>query len=198
MSNKRPTRRAKHQNNNTATPRPDRAGGNPINPTEPAGSVDPSVPVAGLSIFDPVYMGTDETGYRADVELPYRNLLMGGEPGSGKSVALNNVVAHCALCTDVQLWGFDGKRVELGLWRAVMDRFVGNDPFEAIAGLTELQAVMDDRYELLESTGRRKIALADVKNGIPFIACIIDEIAYVLLRDGWRQAHAGRVLNPAA
>ena len=56
-----------------------------------------------------------------------------------------------------------------------MDRFVGNDPFEAIAGLTELQAVMDDRYELLESTGRRKITLTD---GIPFIACIIDEIAY--------------------
>src|SRR6266545_5832249 len=164
MSNKRSNRRDKH----TATPRPERAGGDPD-------TSESSVPVAGLSIFDPVYMGTDETGYRVEVTLPYRNLLMGGEPGSGKSVALNNVVAHCALCTDVQLWGFDGKRVELGLWRAVMDRFVGNDPHEAIACLSELQAVMDERYELLESTGRRKITLAD---GIPFIACVIDEIAY--------------------
>src|SRR6266508_2235421 len=167
MSNKRRDRRAKY----TVTPRPKRAGGNPAN----SDGTDSTVPVGGLSVFDPVFMGTDETGYRAEVDLPYRNLLMGGEPGSGKSVALNNVVAHCALCTDVQLWGFDGKRVELGLWRAIMDRFVGNDPFEAIAGLGDLQAVMDDRYELLESTGRRKITLAD---DIPFIACIIDEIAY--------------------
>jgi S-DNA-T family DNA segregation ATPase FtsK/SpoIIIE len=127
-------------------------------------------------------MGTDENGRRVEVTLPYRNLLMGGEPGSGKSVALNNVVAHCALCTDVQLWGFDGKRVELGLWRAVMDRFVGNDPFEAIAGLTELQAVMDERYDYLDSVGRRKITPADITNNVnskmPFIACVIDEIAY--------------------
>src|SRR6266511_6044656 len=143
MSNKRPNRRTKH----VATPRPERAGGNPDN----LAAADATVPVSGLSIFDPVFMGTDETGYRAEVSLPYRNLLMGGEPGSGKSVALNNVTAHCALSVDVKLWGFDGKRVELGLWRAVMDRFVGNDPREAIAGLSELQAVMDDRYELLES-----------------------------------------------
>ncbi len=140
-----------------------------------SGAESAGVPVGSLSIFNSVFMGTDETGYPVQVNLPYRNLLIGGEPGSGKSVALNNVVAHCALCPDVQLWGFDGKRVELGLWRAVMDRFVGNDPHEAITGLGELQAVMDERYELLESTGRRKITLAD---GIPFIACVIDEIAY--------------------
>src|SRR6266508_2347173 len=153
MSSRRPDRRTdKH----TVTPRPERAGGNPVETTNPAGSPDPTVAVAGLSIFDPVFMGTDETGYRVEVSLPYRNLLMGGEPGAGKSVALNNVVAHCALCTDVQLWGFDGKRVELGLWRAVMDRFVANNPYDAIDCLGDLQAVMDDRYKLLESTGRRK------------------------------------------
>ncbi len=142
MSNQRPGRRAKNQN--MVTPRPNTAGGDTINPID---SGDPAVPVAGLSIFDPVFMGTDETGYRAEVVLPYRNLLMGGEPGSGKSVALNNVVAHCALCTDVQLWGFDGKRVELGLWRAIMDRFIGPNLFDAIDCLGDLQVVMDGRYD---------------------------------------------------
>jgi DNA segregation ATPase FtsK/SpoIIIE, S-DNA-T family len=193
MSNQRPKRRTRTQltklNKSSVIPRPKRAGGNPTG--EPPGGPDNDghdrhdrhdrdglLPVAGLSIFDPVFMGTDETGYRAEVDLPYRNLLMGGEPGSGKSVALNNVVAHCALCTDVQLWAFDGKRVELGLWRAIMNRFVGSDPFEAIAGLGDLQVVMDDRYDYLDSVGRRKITQADVNNGMPFIACIIDEIAY--------------------
>jgi DNA segregation ATPase FtsK/SpoIIIE, S-DNA-T family len=142
MSNQRPSRRSK--NPNTVTPRPNTAGGDPVNAID---SGDPAVPVAGLSIFDPVFMGTDETGYRAEVVLPYRNLLMGGEPGSGKSVALNNVVAHCALCTDVQLWGFDGKRVELGLWRAIMDRFIGPNLFDAIDCLGDLQVVMDGRYD---------------------------------------------------
>ncbi|MGH8879831.1 MAG: FtsK/SpoIIIE domain-containing protein, partial [Stackebrandtia sp.] len=193
MSNQRPNRRAmlNKQIKNVVFPRPNRTGGNPTNtpdtldssgPRDASDSLDAEgngiVPVAGLSIFDPVFMGTDETGRRVEVTLPYRNLLMGGEPGSGKSVALNNVVAHCALCTDVQMWGFEGKRVELGLWRAIMDRFVGNDPFEAIAGLTELQAVMDDRYDYLDSVGRRKITPADITNKMPFIACVIDEIAY--------------------
>lgn len=180
MSSKRQTRR-------TAIPRPARAGGDPANPTtkpdpgnnlDVAGSNDAAIPVAGLSVFDPVFMGTDETGYRAQVDLPYRNLLMGGEPGSGKSVALNNIVAHMALSVDVQLWGFDGKRVELGLWRAVMDRFVANNPYDAIDCLGDLQAVMDDRYDYLDSVGRRKITCDDVKNGMPFIACIMDEVAY--------------------
>src|SRR5215475_3979635 len=104
MSNQRPKRRTRNQltklKKSSVLPRPKRAGGNPTG--EPPGGLDNDghdghdrdgiVPVAGLSIFDPVFMGTDETGYRAEVVLPYRNLLMGGEPGSGKSVALNNVV----------------------------------------------------------------------------------------------------------
>src|SRR6266540_5706003 len=100
MSNKRRDRRAQDQSKYPATPRPERAGGTSGEALDGSGTV----PVAGLSIFDPVFMGTDETGYRAEVSLPYRNLLMGGEPGSGKSVALNNVTAHCALSVDVKLW----------------------------------------------------------------------------------------------
>jgi S-DNA-T family DNA segregation ATPase FtsK/SpoIIIE len=174
MSDQRRTRRTKQTklNKSLVTPRPKRAGGDPTT-DETA-----TVPVAGLSVFDPVFMGTDETGYRAEVDLPYRNLLMGGEPGSGKSVALNNVVAHFALSTDVQMWGFDGKRVELGLWRAVMDRFVANNVYDAIDCLGDLQALMDDRYDYLDSAGRRKITATDIEVGMPFIACIMDEIAY--------------------
>ena len=57
-----------------------------------------TVPVAGpLSIFDPVFFGIDEFGHAVHVPMMYRNILLGGEPGSGESVGLNNVVAHAAL-----------------------------------------------------------------------------------------------------
>jgi len=133
------------------------------------------VPVAGLSIFDPVFLGTDEDGVTVTVDLAYRNMLIGGEPGGGKSVCLNNIVGHGALCTDVALWLFDGKQVELGLWRQVADVFVGNDVKQANARVSELQAEMDRRYDLLAATNRRKIIRDD---RVQFILCVVDEIAY--------------------
>jgi S-DNA-T family DNA segregation ATPase FtsK/SpoIIIE len=133
------------------------------------------VPVSGLSIFTPIFLGTDENGATVTVNLPYRNMLAAGEPGGGKSVLLNNIVGHVALCTDVALWLFDGKQVELGLWEDVADVFVGNDVLAANTKLAELQAEMDTRYQLLTAAKRRKITGAD---GLPFVRCVVDEIAY--------------------
>src|SRR4029453_6184148 len=78
-----------------------------------------------LSIFDPVHIGIDEFGQPKRVPLIERNMLIGGDPGSGKSGLLNAVVAHAALSLDCRLVLFDGKRVELGQWRKCADRFVG-------------------------------------------------------------------------
>src|SRR5262245_44784721 len=50
-----------------------------------------------LSVFDPVFVGIDEFGHRVRIPLVYRNLLVGGEPGAGKSALLNLIVAHAAL-----------------------------------------------------------------------------------------------------
>lgn len=47
-----------------------------------------SIPVAPLSIWNPVHLGSDELGNRIEVTLAERNMLIGGEPGAGKSVAL--------------------------------------------------------------------------------------------------------------
>jgi S-DNA-T family DNA segregation ATPase FtsK/SpoIIIE len=75
----------------------------------------------------------------------------------------------------VKLWLFDGKIVELGLWRPVADVFVGNTIREALDRLRELQAEMDLRYRLLDAAGRRKIVRTD---GLDVILCVIDELAY--------------------
>lgn len=134
----------------------------------------PTIPVAGLSIYDPVHLGIYEDGYGVDIELIWRNILLAGEPGAGKSVGLNNIVAHGALCPDLSLWLFDGKQVELGLWREVADLFVGPDISRALTALERLQAEMDRRYVELDRVRRRKI---DRHDPIDVIMVVIDELA---------------------
>jgi S-DNA-T family DNA segregation ATPase FtsK/SpoIIIE len=135
-----------------------------------------SIPVGpSLSIFDPVYIGVDEFGMPVSVSMIYRNMLIGGEPGAGKSSLLNTVVAHAALSTDCRLCLLDGKQVELGLWEDIADVFVGPDIHHAIRTLKRLQRVMDNRYAYLKFYRRRKIARDDTFSPI---LCAIDEIAY--------------------
>ncbi|UQS26868.1 hypothetical protein L1857_30735 [Amycolatopsis thermalba] len=133
-----------------------------------------TIPVAGLSIYDPVHLGIYEDGYGVGIELIWRNILLAGEPGAGKSVGLNNIVAHGALCPDLSLWLFDGKQVELGLWREVADLFVGPDIERALTALERLQAEMDRRYVELDRVRRRKI---DRHDPIDVIMVVIDELA---------------------
>lgn len=138
-------------------------------------------PVASLSMYDPVHLGIDEYGYGVDVELIYRNILLAGEPGAGKSVALNNIVAHGALATDCSLWLFDGKQVELGLWIDVADVFVGPDITMALRRLRQLQLEMNRRYAELARVSRRKIEATDP---VQVILCAIDELAYYSVTTG--------------
>src|SRR4051794_34524815 len=135
-----------------------------------------TVPVAPmLSIFDPVYLGIDEFGKPVYVPIMYRNALLGGLPGAGKSPLLSNFVAHAALSADCRLCLLDGKQVELCLWEDNADVFVGPDQAHAIATLQRVQTVMDNRYTFLRSVRRRKIARDDQMQAI---VVAIDEIAY--------------------
>jgi S-DNA-T family DNA segregation ATPase FtsK/SpoIIIE len=128
-----------------------------------------------LSIWQPVDLGIDERGQPVRVGLAERNLLAAGEPGAGKSVGLNLIVAHAALSLDCQLFLVDGKRVELGLWRRCAEAFIGPRITDAIDLLKQLQAVMDGRYDELLDTGKRKIT---PDYGQQVIVVIFDELAY--------------------
>jgi S-DNA-T family DNA segregation ATPase FtsK/SpoIIIE len=136
------------------------------------GPVKPGLP---LSIFDSVHIGIDEFGQPVRVPLIWRNLLIGGEPGAGKSALLNVLVAYAALCLDCKLILLDGKQVELGQWRKCADAFVGPHIVKALALLSRIQTMMDNRYAYLLGCERRKITPDDV-----FTAYVvaIDEIAY--------------------
>jgi DNA segregation ATPase FtsK/SpoIIIE, S-DNA-T family len=126
-------------------------------------------------MFDPIHVGMDENGANLLVTLIYRNLLIGGEPGAGKSSLVNTIVGHGALSTDCDLWLFDGKLVELSLWKDVARQFVGNDISRAIHVLRCLQWEMDVRYLQLEAVRRRKI---EPRDSLRIILAVIDELAY--------------------
>src|SRR5690606_6025443 len=144
-------------------------------PDQPPAQAE-TVPVGPvLSIFDPVYVGVDEHGEHTYLPLIYRNMLIGGEPGGGKSSLLSTLIAHAALASDVRLCLLDGKQVELGLWAPCADVFVGPDLPYAIATLRRLQTVMDNRYRHLLTRRQRKISRG---HDLKAIVCAVDEIAY--------------------
>jgi DNA segregation ATPase FtsK/SpoIIIE, S-DNA-T family len=134
-----------------------------------------TVPVFPLSMFEPVHLGIDENGEHVYVDLAERNMLLGGEPGGGKSNALNLIVAHGALSYDCRLVLIDGKQVELGLWRHCADKFIGPSMTNALACMTDLQKIMNTRYDTLLAQGLRKIT---PEAGEPVYLVVIDEYAY--------------------
>jgi DNA segregation ATPase FtsK/SpoIIIE, S-DNA-T family len=149
-------------------------------------------PNGALSIYDPVYLGLDARGKRVRVTLMYRNILIGGEPGAGKSVAQGNFVAHAALCADVDLILIDGKIVELLPYAPVAKEFVGNDMTKALRVLHELQEDLDQRYWHLARTGSKKIVANDGFR--PKLLCV-DELAYFTVTVGTKdQQEEFRVL----
>jgi len=128
------------------------------------------------SIWDPVHIGIDETGAPVYLNVGERNVLIGGESGGGKSVGLQLLVAHAAMAHDCSLVLFDGKLVELGLWRECAERFVAHRSIDdAIEVNRWLQNMVNDRAEWLLDRKRRKIT-PDM--GLQFYLSAIDEYAY--------------------
>ena len=111
------------------------------------------------------------------VGLPERNLLLGGEPGAGKSVALSIFIAAAALDPAVSLTLLDGKQVELAPWARSAEHFVGPEMGEAIEVLKDLCVEMDRRYTTLLEAGLRKIE-RDGEFGLHVVA--IDELAFYM------------------
>jgi DNA segregation ATPase FtsK/SpoIIIE, S-DNA-T family len=145
----------------------------------------PPVPTFPFSMFDPVHLGRDEYGEQVYVNLAERNILLGGEPGAGKSSGLNLITAHGALSHDCKLILIDGKQVELGPWRACADGFIGPSIKDAIEAFEAFQATMNTRYDTLLAGGRRKITRAD---GECVYLIVIDEYAYFSATVGTKRA----------
>jgi DNA segregation ATPase FtsK/SpoIIIE-like protein len=135
----------------------------------------PLVTADRLSLWQPIPVGEDEDGTEVTVTLPERNLLLGGEPGAGKSNVLQLLIAVGALDPTVKLTLFDPKLVELAVWQGCAGRLVGPNVEEAIEVLKGLIRELDDRYLTLLANRARKVAEGD---GLALHLVGIEELAY--------------------
>lgn len=144
----------------------------------------PRLDTERVSLWEPVPLGTGEDGDTVAVSLPERNMLLGGEPGAGKSAALSMLIATAALDPAARLWLLDGKRVEFAPWAPCAERLAGPDVGEAIGLLERVQAEMGDRYRQLLAGGLRKI---DRDAGMPLHVVACDELAFYLTCEDRKQ-----------
>jgi DNA segregation ATPase FtsK/SpoIIIE-like protein len=144
----------------------------------------PEVLAPRLSLWEPIPVGVDEDGVWVTVSLPERNVLIGGEPGAGKSVAASMLVASAALDPDVDLILLDGKRVELATWAGCAERTVGPSLDDALDTLREVQAELDGRLLRLLADRRRKFSKGA---GIRPLVIVVDELAYYCTEPDRRQ-----------
>lgn len=139
----------------------------------------------------PILLGVDTFGVPVWGDLAQMpHLLVAGTTGSGKSVALN-----CFLISliknktpdELKLLIVDPKRVEFVQYRD--SGFLLQNPIteehDALAALDCLIEEMERRYCLLESESCRNIAELHQKGvNLPFIVCVVDEFADLVLTAG--------------
>jgi hypothetical protein len=147
-------------------------------PFELAGPIAwPALEAESLSLWEPVPVGVDEYGEPVAIRLVERNVLVGGEPGAGKSVALSLLVAAGALDPHARVWLLDGKLVELACWAPIAERIIGPDGEQALGVLRDLQRETDARYRELLARGLRKLRREDE---LPLHLVVVDELAFYL------------------
>jgi hypothetical protein len=150
-------------------------------PLAGAGTLWPGVGAHQTTLWMPVPVGVDEDGVPVWLDLAGHHVLVGGEPGAGKSNALSMIVAAAALDPHVDLWCLDAKLVELAPWRDVAKAFVGPDIAEATVALGILQAEMTHRYEWLLEKKLRKVT---PDTGLGLVLVVVDELALYIQGKG--------------
>ena len=125
------------------------------------------------SIWQPIPVGVDEDGKLRTITLPERNLLLGGLPGSGKSIAMSQILAAVALDPQVHIWLIDWKSVEFLEFEGCAKR-VAQTPEDAIDLCRELKGEMERGYTLLREASVKKI---DSTVKLPIHCLFIDELA---------------------
>lgn len=139
-----------------------------------AGIPWPHRDAAALSLWLPIPLGIDENGQTVTVTLPEHTLFLSGEPGAGKTVAQQVLVAAVAL-SDATLTVIDGKEIDLVDWQPRCHAFAGADTAEANAALAAAAEWMTASYARLRAAGRKKVQPDD-----PLHVVVVDELAYYL------------------
>jgi hypothetical protein len=144
-------------------------------PLAGAGATWPLRDAQRVSLWEPIPVAVDESGATVCVSLPGKHLLLGGQPGAGKSVAESLVVAAAALDPDTRLWLLDGKQVDLAAWRGRAAAWAGASQEDSQRVLEQARDWMEARYLDLEARHQRKVAPGD-----PLAVLVVDEMTETL------------------
>lgn len=127
------------------------------------------------------------------------HLLIAGSTGSGKSVAINGILASILLQakpSQVRLMLVDPKKVELSVYNDIPHLItpVVSDPKKASIGLKKVVAEMDRRFKLLADAGVRNMDgynryvekqnakdPSTVLQTMPYLVVVIDELADLMM-----------------
>ncbi len=117
------------------------------------------------------------------------HMLIAGQTGSGKSVAINSFVCSIlfrASPAEVKFILVDPKRVELTGYNSIPHLLtpVIVDPEKVVSALKWTMAEMDRRYKLFAQVGARNIEGFNELSGfqaLPYIVLIVDELADIML-----------------
>lgn len=129
-------------------------------------------------------------------KLPH--LLIAGSTGSGKSVAINEIITSIlmnAKPSEVKMMLIDPKKVELGIYNGIPHLLspVVSEPKKAARALNKVVAEMEHRYDLFAKHNQRKIStfneyvkgMTEEERGdlkpLPYIVVVVDELADLMM-----------------
>lgn len=139
--------------------------------------------VPAMESLKAVQVGWQEDGLPWMFPLDQSHSVVGGVPGSGKSVFLNGLLAGVAARPDVQIIGIDcAGGVELADWSSRFFEFATNQ-FEAIESLSAVWAEHERRILWLRAHGHKSVANAGYSPDLPLLLVIIDEAAQLFRHD---------------
>jgi S-DNA-T family DNA segregation ATPase FtsK/SpoIIIE len=133
------------------------------------------------SMWEPVHLGTAETGEPVRLSFVERSLIGGGEPGSGKSSLLNVAAAHAAKSPDAHLILIDPNEVQFGPWKDRALAYASDDPDDALEVLELVRAEIRRRLALLKTLpGVVRKVTRDIaaEHRLPLWVLIVDELAF--------------------
>ena len=159
------------------------------------GDMMPQVSRHAKEMSIPICIGTSSLGETVVRDLTsFPHLMVAGSTGSGKSVALNNLIISILGLrspSQAQLVLIDPKAVEFSIYSGLPNLLtdVISDTSKAAACLSSLCDVMDSRYEILKENNVRNIqeyqSLSQRgKLKMPFIVVVIDELGDLIMEGG--------------
>jgi len=125
-----------------------------------------------------ILLGEDISGNRVWMDLSKNpHMIIAGTTGSGKSIAIHNIIANLLYYNNVHQFLIDPKQIEFIDYdnNNIRNIRVGYSYNDAISILDSLLSIMKHRYEMIRSGKDPK--------SIPYIILIIDEFADLILQD---------------